>query len=173
MTPERFDVLQGLSCDAYVGGAKLGEACNEIARLADLVYVPGAWYCSKCGFELVCSILFVASGGIAASRRDPRPCPNDGEKLLPGTWKRDAERMAERMIDANCMAKINGLHDQEASSVTIDSDNADFNSLPNCCIEVVGEWTNWMVREFRADTLIQALAAAESARGAWLQSHKG
>lgn len=172
MSPERFDELRANahSDASLISAGDVIECLEEIARLATETYVPGSWYCPKCGFELVCSILHFQSGNIGVDRRHPEACPNDGATMQPGTWKRDATKMSERMPDAICMARINLLRQSDASSVTIYCDNAGDNDLPNCCIEVWSEWTDWTPKEFRANSLIEALAAAEVARGVWNQS---
>jgi hypothetical protein len=61
---------------------------------------------------------------------------------------------------------INELRDEEGDAVTIVSDNADFNGLPNCAVDCVGEWTDWKERRFGGDTLTLALHAAVVARRA-------
>lgn len=172
MTPERFDALRAIAAEPYVAGDLLNEALHEVARLAGDVYVPGAWHCPNCDFMLMCSVIYARSGTIGIDHRKPSPCPNDGTELQPTTWKRDALRMSESMPAAICMARINSLRQEEGSSVTIMSDNADFNGLPNCCIEVIDDWTGWEPKQFREDKLIQALAAAQAAREAWRQSNK-
>lgn len=55
---------------------------------------------------------------------------------------------------------INTLRDEEGHSVTIVSDNADFNGQPNCLITCMGDWTNWEDRRFSGDTVIECLRAA-------------
>lgn len=172
MTTERFDELRANAHGdaSLISAGDVIECLEEIARLATETYVPGSWYCPKCGFELVCSILHFQTGNIGVDRRHPEACPNDRAAMLPGTWKRDAMKMSERMPDAICMARINSLRQGEGSSVTINSDNAGENDLPNCCIEVCDDWTDWVPKEFRANSLIEALADAEVARGVWKQS---
>jgi hypothetical protein len=166
MTPERFDQLRALAMHPSANAWNLGEALDEIARLAADVYVPGSWFCPRCGFSLTRSVIYAESGSIGIDHRHPDPCPNDGTSLEPATWKRDAMQMAERMPDANCMQLINELRQNEGATVTLCSDNADFNGLPNCLIEVNDHWTGWLPRQFRADRLIQALHAAVAARRA-------
>lgn len=169
MTSERFDELRAnAESDAdLVSRADVIECLDEIARLASEVYSPGEWYCPKCGFSLICQVIYTQSGNVGIDHREPETCLNDGTKMLPVTWKRAAMQMAERMPEANCMSFINYLRRSEGSSVSICCDNADYNGLPNCCIEVTDDWTEWEPKQFRADSLIQALGEACRARDAW------
>jgi hypothetical protein len=173
MTPERFDELRANaeSDTALLSPSDVIECLDEIARLAAEVYVPGSWHCPKCGFSLICAVLYAATGAVGVDHRHPAPCPNDGTPLEPTTWKRDALQMSQAMPDAGCMRLINTLRSDEGSSVEIFCDNADFNVLPNCLIAITDDWTEWVRKEFRADTLIAALAQAEAERKEWRRLH--
>lgn len=59
-------------------------------------FVPGAWYCPKCGFENYRRILHVRDGGVSADKTiTDSACPNDGELMLQLTWKKHAEGLAK------------------------------------------------------------------------------
>jgi hypothetical protein len=57
------------------------------------------------------------------------------------------------------------LRSQEADSVTINADNADFFG-PNSVVECNGDWTNWEDKRFSGDNLLGALEAAAEAKKA-------
>lgn len=63
------------------------------------------------------------------------------------------------------------LRSEEGDSVTLFSDNPDFNSLPNNAIECCGEWTDWQDRRFTGDTLVAAVKSAYQAKRALLASN--
>lgn len=164
MTPQRFDELRYLSTTYPHTDqlwSALNEALDEIARLAEMVYVPGGWHCPKCGFHLVCSILYARSGNVGVDRKTPEPCPNDGTPMEPDTWKADAESMAERMPASLCMMRINDLRKNEGASVNVLCDNPD--GTQNNAIEVCDEWTGWVPRRFEGGTLMCALNVALNA----------
>lgn len=58
------------------------------------------------------------------------------------------------------LADIDKLRADEGDSVTIYSDNAGFNDLPNCAIGCCGDWTEWFERRFDGNTVAAALHAA-------------
>jgi hypothetical protein len=58
---------------------------------------------------------------------------------------------------------IKALVADEGSSVTICSDNADFNGLPNSVVIVQGGWTNWREKDFTGETVLKALQEANRA----------
>jgi hypothetical protein len=69
----------------------------ELAEAKASVYVPGAWHCDKCGFDLTKSILHARSGNIGADLgQHVEPCPNDGNAMRRTTWKEDAMMLADR-----------------------------------------------------------------------------
>ena len=61
------------------------------------------------------------------------------------------------------------LRFDEGSSVEFTSDNAGFNGLPNCAVDVTDAWTDWKPETFRADTVIECLRAACAAKQANLK----
>lgn len=82
----------------------------------------------------------------------------------------DEERLAFQMgvrrgmrDGAETLALIDALRHDEGHSVTLVNDNADFNGLPNCAIEVVGDWTGWEWRRFTGETVLEALRNAKAA----------
>lgn len=152
MTPERFDELTLQANDI------MREMLDEIARLAEMVYVPGGWHCPTCGFRLVSSVLYAKTGNVAASHKIPEPCPNDGTPLQPDTWRQDAIDMADKMPFALRMMRIDDLRENEGASVNVLCDNPD--GAPNNAIEVCDDWTGWEPRRFEGDTLMRALNAA-------------
>lgn len=56
---------------------------------------------------------------------------------------------------------INYLRQNEGSSVTINADNADFNGLPDCLINVCGWWTDWEDLHFAGHTVLECLNKAK------------
>lgn len=56
---------------------------------------------------------------------------------------------------------IEGLTDTEGNSVLFVHKNADFNGLPNCCIEVTTDWDQQQI--YRADTFAECVDAAVGA----------
>lgn len=152
MSPERFDELTLQANDI------MREMLDEIARLAAMVYVPGGWHCPKCKFHLTSSVIYAKSGNVGASRQIPEPCPNDGTPMEPDTWRDDAMGMAEKMMDAKCMSRINELRENEGASVVVYCDNPD--GPPNCRVGVCDEWTGWEDKTFEGETILRALTKA-------------
>lgn len=72
--------------------------------------MPGAWRCPRCNFTLQLNVIYV--NGIAADTTiADRACPNDGELMLPLTWREANEEIyaayvkeVQRMnwLDENC-----------------------------------------------------------------------
>jgi hypothetical protein len=87
-------------------------------------------------------------------------------------------QLAERLADPEWVAKwtvkqdetrpfvemLNALRAEEGDSVTLLSDNPDFNGQPNNVIECCGAWTDWQERRFGGDTLRAAVLAAYRTR---------
>lgn len=72
----------------------------QLAEAQAAIYVPGAWRCPKCGFELTKSLLGARTGNIAPDMaQHDEPCPNDGEPMQRVTWKGDAMRLADRACE--------------------------------------------------------------------------
>jgi len=159
MTPERFDHLR-----QYSNGAWLDECLDEIARLAQLAYVPGGWYCPKCKFQLTTSTLYAKSGTIGVNRKTPEACPNDGTPMLPQTWEADAKAMAERMPESVAMGMIHDLRKNQGAAVRILCDNDDPQGDDDAAaVEVCDEWTGWKDRRFYGKDVRDALWKARSA----------
>lgn len=55
---------------------------------------------------------------------------------------------------------IRKMTEQEAYSVTIVSDNPDFNDLPNCLVFLNGDCTFYQDKRFHGETRIEALQEA-------------
>lgn len=60
------------------------------------VYVPGAWKCPRCKFQLSQATIFMGSGEIGCTRDQVMKmtgelCPNDGELMVRVTWRERAE----------------------------------------------------------------------------------
>lgn len=66
------------------------------------------------------------------------------------------------------LAAINILREHEGDSVTLYSDNPDFDG-PNNIIEASGDWTKWLPVQFGHDTMLQCLEKAVAAK----QKHEG
>ncbi len=59
------------------------------------------------------------------------------------------------------------VDDCEGATVVMTGSNADFNGLPNECIAVCADWTDWRETDFRADTWSDCLQLALDARAAF------
>lgn len=59
------------------------------AELYALAYSPGSYQCPKCKFYLQKNSFNAQSGELGTTYHDRQsePCPNDGEILLPVSWK--------------------------------------------------------------------------------------
>jgi hypothetical protein len=75
-------------------------------------------------------------------------------KAVDGEFARGVEAAA------NTDDLISFLTDGEGDTVTFCCSNPDFNGLPNECVSVNAMWTNWIDRDFRADTRRDCLLAA-------------
>jgi hypothetical protein len=56
---------------------------------------------------------------------------------------------------------IERLREEEGSSVTFFSDNADFNGQPNCLVICYGSFTGWDEKRFTGDTILECLRHAD------------
>lgn len=83
---------------------------------------------------------------------------------LRGQRRRAERRALKWAIDGlAAMALIETLRADEADSVTIFADNADFGG-PNSAVECCGGWTGWLDQRFVGDNLLEALVAASIAK---------
>jgi hypothetical protein len=69
-------------------------------ELYNLAYIRGSWTCPKCGFVLSKKSISVETGemGTTETDRQSETCPNDGEFLLPSTYK-DWLQSTDKVID--------------------------------------------------------------------------
>lgn len=81
----------------------------EVARLEQLVYVPGMLKCKKCGFVLSKRILYMGSGTIGADN-EPDCCPNDGAPM----W-----RVSERELREEQFKDLLGIRNETLESVAL------------------------------------------------------
>lgn len=83
----------------------------------------------------------------------------------PPHLKRKYEDFATAAEDAlETLKLIDKLRDGEGDTLLIHSDNADFNSLPNCSISINAWWTKFTEIVFAGDTLLECLRAAAKAQ---------
>lgn len=75
--------------------------------------------------------------------------------------------------DARNWHIVEQLRTDEASSVEILADNADFNGQPNNAVVCNGEWTDWQNLRFTGDTIDAALGAAMVAFTQWSRTNAG
>lgn len=59
---------------------------------------------------------------------------------------------------------LNTLRAPEGAEVVFCCDNPDFNGEPNSVVDVCDDWTEWHHREFKGDTVLEALQAAYNER---------
>lgn len=74
----------------------------DVARLMELVYVPGAWRCPKCSLRLIASTLSMGDGGIHANN-EPQECANGCGSMWRVTEREDrqeAQRFAIEQAEA-------------------------------------------------------------------------
>ena len=57
--------------------------------------MPGCYECPKCGFVLSRSILYTQTGNVSADTPSIEECPNDGELMIPVTYKSAYATMAK------------------------------------------------------------------------------
>jgi len=84
----------------------------------------------------------------------------DGEWLCAPCACNDVSNLRRYRKDVETMDIINRLREEEGSSVTIVSDNADFNGKPNCMIYANGPQTKWVETEYPGETILACLQAA-------------
>lgn len=74
----------------------------DVARLMELVYVPGAWRCPKCNLRMIASTLSIGDGGIYANNK-PQECANGCGSMWRVTEREDrqeAQRFAIEQAEA-------------------------------------------------------------------------
>lgn len=64
-----------------------------------LIYVPGHFRCTECGFVLSKQTIHAPSGqiGITADNLITEPCPNDGTMMVKVTWREHSEGLDEML----------------------------------------------------------------------------
>lgn len=62
------------------------------------------------------------------------------------------------------LAIVEALREPEGAEVILLCDNPEFNNKPNNAIEIVDDWTQWTVRRFEGDTMLDCLRQALRAR---------
>lgn len=100
---DAIQMLEAAGCGAP------GKPNTLRAMLREGLNVPGDWYCPKCKFQQHFRILRASDGAVGISNESPGPCPNDGEEMLPVTWKMaagDAEACIERLMGEQEVLKI-------------------------------------------------------------------
>lgn len=63
-----------------------------------LEVIPGEWVCPECGYFESKAILNPSNGTSGPNPEPALPCPNDGEFMIPLTWKQHALDL-RKMID--------------------------------------------------------------------------
>ena len=132
------------------------------------IHVPGAWRCAKCGFGLIQSNLNATDGTVTARDKPGDTCPNDGAPLWRVTWRESYQEMmalAEPMFERDRIIAF--ICSEEGAVVGLTGDNPDFNGQPNSVVMICAGFTGWCDRDFRADTVIEALRLAEIAKHAF------
>jgi len=63
-----------------------------------LIYIPGIFKCTECGFVLSKATISASTMqiGLTEKNLEPEPCPNDGTMLVKMTWKENAEELQQR-----------------------------------------------------------------------------
>ena len=76
-------------------------------ELYALAFIPGCWYCPKCGFVLTKKAFRVETGevGTGEKERQSEPCPNDGVWLEPYSYKMQADGLFERLVEHKAVVK--------------------------------------------------------------------
>lgn len=130
--------------------------CPKLRRLAGAAYVSALaamlyydWI--AVGFYLLIWTAFVFSYGLVSTRWLAKGNQTDGEASMS-----DEEKLtAWKIIDA--------LREGEGSSVTICSENPDFNGS-NSCVLICDWWTGWTDQRFEGASVLDALNKALEAR---------
>lgn len=73
-------------------------------------------------------------------------------------------RPATVQHDLDCWAAVMELRWEEAASVCLLSDNADFNSQTDRLVECIGDWTGFEAERFGGKTMLEALQSAVEAK---------
>jgi hypothetical protein len=73
------------------------------AEYESKLYVPGQWFCAKCGFVQGKSFIGASTGNMWPNlATHNEPCPNDGEPMQRLTWEqhaKDAVKMWKQQVD--------------------------------------------------------------------------
>ncbi len=94
------------------------DALTKDAENGDIP-IPGQWKCHKCGYQLSSNILYVANMGVGPNRKEPEPCPNDGEPMFPVTWMERLSEHSDRILDE---IKLNRALTKERDTFKCDFD---------------------------------------------------
>lgn len=80
-------------CHSWIAAHELQQAQvvgADVARLMELVYVPGAWRCPKCNLRLIASTLSMGDGGMYANN-EPQECANGCGSMWRVTEREDRQ----------------------------------------------------------------------------------
>lgn len=88
--------LQPPSAKVEVRADLVTGAYVEIARLRQLVYVPGLWQCAKCKFQLVQANLNADDGSVTSRDQPGDRCPNCNVPLWRVSERDAGNDMVER-----------------------------------------------------------------------------
>lgn len=67
----------------------------NMQEIYDIAYIRGSWDCPKCGFVLTKRSINAETGDIGTTEKDRQSeqCPNDGEWMVPSTYKNWLEQI--------------------------------------------------------------------------------
>ena len=121
---------------------------DQLSKAEDLLRDPDSEDCERFaswyGADLIATVRRLQQ----PSRSEAQPSGYDGE--------------VAKLVEFNRM--VTALRSKEGDSLTLLSDNADFNGQPNNAIECNGDWTGWEDRRFTGETLHASVQAAYVAR---------
>lgn len=110
VTLERDHAHRSIEARASESYRLIHEAVAEVAKLQQLVYMPGDWVCDTCGFTQHSRTLHASTGDVSAPRfEEVQICPNkDGQPMRRVTWKEGSEsnyEAGERFLKENATLK--------------------------------------------------------------------
>jgi hypothetical protein len=91
-----FHAFEWLRPEALKNNKHAQVLMPRLGNLEKDQFVPGEWYCPKCGFECYKRLLSAKTMNVAADTTiADEACPNDGELMLQQTWKWKVESLAK------------------------------------------------------------------------------
>ena len=135
----KHEVAKHIATEAK-GGRVTPEEVPDLYRLA---YMPGVWRCPKCKFQLTKQTLSMVQGAVGTTEEDRQSeqCPNDGEWMVPVTYRETVAAFEKR-----CFEEMDRSNKAESELAALRSAS----KAPE-----VGTWPVWVIEAAKSYMQVQ------------------